>query len=129
MVGTGGRHRPLVAGTFIRPGHRRRGGGPPEILPVVPSDLGGAGGTLTGLATRVRDNQKVLVACQHLVSTNGWAVSGGEPIYQIAVNNSDNVGRLLAGGWVPVRGRHISSPSFLFRQRRQEQRLYEVEEQ
>ena len=109
-------HRPVMAG--IKIATKNRG-----------SSVKNSEGTLTGVAIRLSDNNTVLVTNLHVVSPNGWAVSGGEPIYQIAVNNSDNVGRLLAGGWVPVRGRHISSPSFLFRQRGQEQRLYEVEEQ
>ena len=104
------RHRPLAAGIGI-------------------SNSDGTQGTLTGSAIRRSDGKKVLVTNLHVVSTSRWTVSGNEAIYQIAVNNSDNVGRLLAGGWVPVRGRPISSPSFLFRQRRQEQRLYEFEEQ
>ena len=34
MSGTGGKHRPIVAGTFVTGGHRRRGGGPPDIVSV-----------------------------------------------------------------------------------------------
>ena len=44
----------------------------------------------------------VLVINLHIVSTYGWTVSGSEPIYQIAVNNSNRLGRLLPGGWVPM---------------------------
>ena len=108
-------HRPVMAG--IKIATKNRG-----------SSVKNSEGTLTGVAIRLSDNNTVLVTNLHVVSPNGWAVSVGEAIYQIAVNNSDNVGRLLAGGWVPVRGRHISSPSFRLRQRQQEQRLYEVKE-
>ena len=72
------------------------------VAGIAISGPDGNQGTLTGLATRDSDGEKVLVANLHVVSPNGWAVSGGELIYQIAVNNSDRVGRLLAGGWVPA---------------------------
>ena len=54
------RHRPLLAGIGIKA-----------------SD--GSYGTLTGLATRNSDGEKVLVTNLHVVSTSGWAVSGGTP--------------------------------------------------
>ena len=86
-------HRPVMAG--IKIATKNRG-----------SSVKNSEGTLTGVAIRLSDNNTVLVTNLHVVSPNGWAVSGGEPIYQIAVNNSDrrrppSCGRLGPGARPP----------------------------
>ncbi len=69
MSGTNASHTTLLAGIGILASNGNAGS---------PKGIG----TLTGLATRDSDGEKVLVTNLHVVSVNTWTISGGEVIYQ-----------------------------------------------
>lgn len=98
MGATNAYHRPLRSGIEIRSG--KRVGGRLQSI--------GGGGTLTGLATRNSDGQKVLVTNLHVmtgsVQTNP---SGVEEMHQEAVAANKKVGSIPAWdpdnpAWVPI---------------------------
>ena len=105
MSGTGGKHRPIVVGTFVTAGHRRRGGGSPDIVSV---HTGGGGGTLTGLATLASDNRKVLVSCQHVLvgydpTTDSYrAPQDDEEMYQTELVAGDKIGGPVTAAPTPA---------------------------
>ena len=91
-------HRPLVSGISFLVGKSTDSG----IQSVS------AGGTLTGLATRTRDNAKVLVTNMHCV-TGQITVNptGDEEMYQYSLHAENKVGTIPTGppddkGWVEV---------------------------
>ncbi len=115
MSGPGGKHRPIVAGTFVTGGHRSRGGGPPDIVSV---HAGGGGGTLTGLATRTRDGQKVLVSCQHVLvgyspTTDSYrAPLGDEEMYQDELVAGDKVGGPVTAASIDPNGENTADIAY-----------------
>ena len=115
MSGTGGKHRPIVAGTFVTAGHRRRGGGSPDIVSV---HTGGGGGTLTGLATLASDNRKVLVSCQHVLvgydpTTDSYrAPQGDEEMYQTELVAGDKVGSPVTEAPINTSGENTSDIAY-----------------
>ena len=91
-------HRPLVSGISFLVGKSTDSG----IQSVS------AGGTLTGLATRTRDNAKVLVTNMHCV-TGQITVNptGDEGMYQYQLTSENKVGTIPTGelgdkGWVEI---------------------------
>ena len=82
-------HRPLVAGIAIKAGRQPRGTGTTVYR-------NSEDGTLTGLATRNSDNQKVLVSCKHVILADNPPSSGELPaeMYQGLLLEAHKVGGL-----------------------------------
>ena len=114
MAGTGSKHRPLVAGTFVRPGRVRHGSGPNNFIDQIHD----GGGTLTGLATRISDNQEVLVTCQHVLvgydpaTDNYRSPQGDEEMYQTELVAGDKVGGPVTAATIDPNGTNTADIAY-----------------